>query len=182
MAKATGTTAALDGLNMSPEPAPAPAQQLSLLPKPLLEGQEADFSPAAEPVEPRQGPGRPPGSKNRATKDVVSYLEGLNVKRPLVVLGRLWSMKPKAMVAKGYAKTVPEAVRLIAQTAIAGLPYVEHKQPVAVDLNGKGIFQLVIGDVSTADQDSIDDGLSVVLDLVANKIEVGEKVEGKSDG
>jgi hypothetical protein len=139
--KSTGVKSALRiAMDSTPPPPPA-ARQLPLLapPEPVE---------AAGPKEPPRGPGRPPGSINRRTKDFADYL----LKRyadPREVLAVMYSRTPAQFAAeigikKPSAEQLIEIIRLQKSCAEAVAPYVASKMPVAVEVSSKGIVQLVI--------------------------------------
>ena len=179
----TGVRRALDlrdTLALKPE---RRAVQLALLPRPAEEGAKppVDRQEAEVVAEPERGPGRPPGARNRRTQDLVKYVTAKGYGLPIERLAQLYSSDPAQLVL-AFNISYAEALEVIKSAAIACLPYLHQKQPVSVDIEGKGTFQLIIGDIGQADPEEIEEGFSLVLDLQANTIESGEKEEGKSDG
>lgn len=169
-----GIAAALE-LTGAGEPPREDAEQLALLPslaeKPHLGGQEAESGDDA----PRRG-GRPKGARNKRTKEIVDYISG-QYGFPLERLAQLYSGDPAKLAEKFHIKK-KDALALMKDAAVACLPYMHQKQPVSVDVAGKGTFQLVVGQVADAQLDeATEDGLSLVLDLPAEVVETPDKSE-----
>ena len=159
------------------EPPVSEAEQLPLLPdmrpKPDPDRQEAEVSG-------ERGPGRPPGARNKRTQKMVEYITN-HYGSPLDRLAQLYSADP-AELAKKYKIKIEHALELMKSAAVAALPYVEQKRPISVDIEGKGTFQLIIGDVGQGDLDQAnEEGFSVVIDAQAELVEDDEKDQGKSD-
>ncbi len=153
------------------EPPREDAEQLALLPslaeKPHLGGQETESGDDA----PRRG-GRPKGARNKRTVEMVRYLES-RYGPPLERLAQLYSADPKELARQHHIK-VKDALALMKDAAVAALPYMHQKQPVSVDVEGKGTFQLIVGQVADAELEQAEDGFSVVLDLA---VETPDKSE-----
>lgn len=176
-----GMTAAIEATGPGEPPELAWPMQLTLLPSlrtaPAgdIDRQEGQVSGG------ERGRGRPPGSRNRATQEMVDYLAAKGYGMPLERLAQIYSADPVLLAAE-LGLTRGDAIDLICKAASAALPYVHRKQPVAVDMQGKGMLQLVIGDVGQAPIDAADDhGLSVVLDAIAAATETPE-ISPFSDG
>lgn len=162
-----------------------PAEQLSLLAppegsEPHVGGQETEVSNA--PPAPR-GPGRPPGARNKATRAMASYLND-RYRTPLEQLAKVTHVNPVTF-ARGMANaelmSFDDAMRWWRDCTVAQLPYRHSKQPVAVDVEGKGQFQLVIGDVADAVADeAAEQGVSIIIDCQAQEMGEPEK-EGAPD-
>jgi len=170
-----GLTAAIEDLGTGEPPATLVERrqrQLALLPE--LEGDRADADQGEGP----RGPGRPKGSRNRRTQEWTDYLGG-RYGTPLERLAQLYSSDPHAL-AQAFGVKIEVAIEVMKASAIAALPYMHQKQPMSVDVHGKGRMVVVLGhiDGDEADQ-AAEDGLSMVLDLVAT---APEKSDGNSDG
>lgn len=91
----------------------------------------------------RQGPGRRPGSQNKASKDIAKYFVG-KYGHPLDALGQIMTTPTDVLVEQlklaqgGEAKHKPvramDAMMLRIKAADIALPYIASKQPMAVDL------------------------------------------------
>jgi len=90
-----------------------------------------------------RGPGRPKGSRNKRTDEWVDYL--LRGRRPpLLVLAETYS-RPVDQLAKELSITKGEAFKLQLLAAKELAPYVHQKQPLAVQVDARGVVTLVIG-------------------------------------
>jgi hypothetical protein len=128
----SGLSAAVDHLlEMGPTQAAggSPAQ-LSLLP-----------SAVVEPVA-RSGPGRPAGAVNKRTLDMAAYIRA-RYPSPLVFLAEAYS-RPVARLAEELGIDKHKAFQLQLAAAEKLAPYVEQKQPMAVQVNAAGEVTLVI--------------------------------------
>lgn len=172
----SGIAAALDRVGTGEAPtslAERRQRQLALLPG--LEGDQA--ADQVDQGDGPRGPGRPAGARNKRTQEWVDYLGG-RYGTPLERLAQLYSANPGELAAAHGIKVI-EALDIMKSAAIAALPYMHQKQPVSVDVTGKGRMVLVLGSVGEDDAErAAEDGLSMVLDLVA---EPSEKSEGNSD-
>jgi hypothetical protein len=90
----------------------------------------------------RRGPGRPPGARNRSTLAMMEYLQS-RYRSPLVGLAETYSRPVDDLVAELGCKKL-EAVNLQIEAMKASLPYWHAKQPVAVQIDGKGLVTLII--------------------------------------
>ena len=138
---------------------------------------EAD---APMPMESRgiSGPkgGRPKGARNKSTEEWREYLLG-RYRSPLVVLMELYSRTPQELAKElglyvinegELVKDVNgdpmlatgEAFKRQLEAAIAALPYLHQKQPIAIEASGKSAGMLVIGHIEGVANG--DDGTIVV--------------------
>lgn len=104
--------------------------------------QERDLfgeTPAAE-----RGPGRPPGAPNRITEQQAALIRASG-KSPLAFLAEVWRNE-----SFGRDDRI--------KAAVAALPYVHKRQPIAVDLTNHQRITLVIGDVASDLPDGTDAG------------------------
>lgn len=108
---------------------PAEVEQLDLL--------------GLEPV-PNRAPGRPPGARNRRTERMVEFLLA-RYPDPREVLLQM-AATPVGELAATLRCTQLEAFQEKRQAAIAVLPYVAARQPVAIDLTTRGLVHLTIED------------------------------------
>lgn len=116
------------------------ADQLALIPT---------DRPAQDPAavrEARGKRGRPKGARDRKTQELVAYLKS-KYRHPLEALAEAWS-RPVAVLAAELGCDKVKAYELQQEAAKASLPYWASKQPVAVSLEGKGVVQLIIGEVA----------------------------------
>lgn len=121
------------------EQAPAEAaEQLALPALPL----EPSVAVGEDGQELRRGPGRPPGARNRSTLAMLEYLQS-RYQSPLVALAETYSRPVADLVAELGCKKL-EAVNLQIEAMKASLPYWHAKQPVAVQIDGRGLVTLII--------------------------------------
>lgn len=177
-AKKAGLTAAIEATGAGDVPERPAAMQLTLLPS-LRSAPEGDIDRQEDEVSGgERGRGRPAGSRNRATQEMIDYLAAKGYGQPLERLAQLYSADP-VVLAYEQNLTRAEALDLVVKAAIAALPYVHRKQPVAVDMQGKGMLQLVIGDVGQKVVDEADaHGFSIVLDASAAIPEISQIIDG----
>ena len=89
-----------------------------------------------------RGPGRPKGSRNKRTDEWVDYL--LRGRRPpLLVLAETYS-RPVDQLADELSITKGEAFKLQLLAAKELAPYVHQKQPLAIQVDERGVVRLVI--------------------------------------
>lgn len=135
-----GTKAAVDAaMQATGGGLPAESEQLGLL-DPLAPAGE----PPAASIEGqlRQGPGRRPGSRNRRTQEIVDYLMA-KYPMPLEGLLRIASMSIDEL--RGELKcTAFEAGQERRLAMIAALPYLNQRQPIAVDVTNHKFVHLTI--------------------------------------
>ncbi|MGH8136194.1 MAG: hypothetical protein ACRER4_07580, partial [Steroidobacteraceae bacterium] len=113
---------------------PAP-MQLPLLAPPEP---EAD---AAEPVEAGK-PGRPKGALNKRTQAFADHLLR-QYRSPLEVMAAIYS-RPVERLAGELGCSLLEAARLQFDCSKELAPYIHSKMPVAIDMQGKPGFELVL--------------------------------------
>lgn len=120
-----------------PEP---DAEQLPLLPLPLK-----DIGEDGQLVEgPPRRAGRPPGARNKRTEAWLEWF-GARYRMPLEMLGQMIS-RDKEVLAKELGCSKLDAFKLQCEAARALLPYCHQKQPVAVQIDGASLVQLIIED------------------------------------
>lgn len=115
----------------------------------------------AEPVAavevPSRGPGRPKGSRNRRTEETVAWLKGKYGRGPLELLFERIFADPAELASQLGMKrgdVWAEQNRL----AIAALPFVEQKMPVAVDMKTSRTIKVVLTDVDEGEEEGSDGG------------------------
>lgn len=163
----SGLQTAIEAIGVGQAPT-AGAEQLPLLPLPLVDSEAAIAEAAVH-----RGPGRPAGSRNKRTEEWVDYILG-RYRSPLVVLAETYS-RPVQELAKELGCTKAEAFDRQQAAARAILPYVHQEQPKALQLDGRGMMQLVIETGDYGEVEAADDG-SIVLEAVAGPGE-GESEE-----
>jgi len=124
------------------EPLGAQSEHAGLQPGPGDGGVSEAGAQSEGEVDARRGPGRPPGATNRRTQDWVDYILA-RYRSPLIVLAEMFS-RPVGQLAKELDCTRAEALRYQIAAAKELAPYVHAKMPVAVQIDGKGVVQLVI--------------------------------------
>lgn len=139
-----GLGAALDAVGG--EITPLVLGKAEQMPLPIIVEPEPAFAEASagegQAVEGRRGPGRPKGSRNKRTDEWVDYL--LRGRRPpLLVLAETYS-RPVEQLATELSITKGEAFKLQLLAAKELAPYVHQKQPLAVQVDARGVVTLVI--------------------------------------
>lgn len=94
------------------------------------------FTAEAEKLGVTRGPGRPAGSRNRSSDDVVRYLQATR-RSPLLALQDVVDMGPLG-VRRAFGLKPAEAADFWRKCADSLAPYVAKKQPQAVELSGEG--------------------------------------------
>jgi len=112
------------------------AEQLALLPTPAA----IEEAGAPDDVAERAGPGRPPGSRNRRTEDMVRFVLGSR-RHPMLFLADTYT-RPTKDIAAQLNCTMEEAYKLQLVAAKELLPYVASKMPVAAEIDDKGELHL----------------------------------------
>lgn len=115
-----------------------------------------------------RGVGRPPGALNKRTSDWTDHILA-NYQSPLVFLAKTFSRPVELLAAElGASKADAFALQIDAAKNLA--PYVHQKQPLAVNVDGRGVIQLILetpGEAGAAGQ--LDAGSGPLLDIVANQ-------------
>lgn len=175
------TAIATVGAGEAPEVA---AEQLALLP--AMRGETV-----AEPVASGERRiGRPPGARNRRTKEMVDWLlNARGLKPPLEFLLELLDKSTIELIELGVK--AEDALKLKVHAATAALPYVHQKQPMAVEAVGKTAGLLVLpGEGGTAEEQAAEMGFD--LEILPNEKAVayqqlsdaafGQSDESQSEG
>lgn len=141
------------------------AEQLPLLP--LSEPEEGAVATSR-----RLGPGRPKGSLNRKTGDMLRYLQR-RYPSPLEVLAQTWS-RPVQDLADELGIKPAAALDIQQRAAIAALPYFHEKRPVAVDVTSGGRPLLILGDLSAEDRAGLaqllgDDAIEIEAEIISQE-------------
>lgn len=121
-----------------------------------------------ETIEQGRGRGRPPGARNKATEEQRRLILATG-QSPLAYLASIWRDDNRLTKDRVAA-------------AIAALPYIHRKQPVAVDLKGGGLvkLELVVPDFSELGfGEELDDG---ALELQGTVIDEPDENDSKSKG
>lgn len=95
-----------------------------------------------EAVDLRRGRGRPPGSRNKSTKEWTAYILS-RYRSPLIALANLSQANP-ADLARELECDQVEALRLIISAAVNLAPYLHQKQPLAVQGSATALFTVMI--------------------------------------
>jgi hypothetical protein len=95
-----------------------------------------------EPEREQKGVGRPAGSRNKRTQEWTEYLLS-RFRSPLLVLAETYS-RPVADLAAELGVTRAEAFALQLAAAKELAPYLHQRQPLAVNLDGKGVMALTL--------------------------------------
>lgn len=158
------------------------------------------------PLAPAAGPetrkaGRPAGSRNRSTSEWVNFFLSQN-RSPLSVLGNIVSQPLEQLVdqlqtmadkhavlrvgeAGGMSVAVArisplEVLKLQRDAAVALLPYIHRKQPMAVEIEQKQRGVVLIGDLDVTDLGD-DDDLALPLPPIVENQQVTVSSDAKSD-
>ena len=131
-------------------------EQLALIPEAAPTGDEA------------RGPGRPPGAKNRATRQTAEWFLARFIS-PLQGAGALitdYFRDPAKFCAENGLDRA-DALKLVAQLMRDVAPYVHRRQPIALESGGGGVaFALVMAPPEAQDAE-----ISDVIDLDALSFE-----------
>lgn len=163
MSDPKGTKAAVDQL-MAGATLPATAEQLGLL-DPVAPPGEV---PSAVLDGARRG--RPPGSRNRRTQEIVDYLTS-KYPLPLEGLLRMAAMSIEEIVAE-LGCTKLEAQQEKRQAWIATLPYIHQRQAIAVDVTNHKMVHLTIVEGSDEPGAEGDDDVVTVQATIVSVQEV----------
>lgn len=98
------------------------------------DGPEGAQGPATQLLERRRGPGRPPGSPNKATADLRRFLLA-RFKHPVVALAEVYSIPTDALAA-ALGIEPRDALTLQIRAAAEVAPYVDSKMPAKVAVTG----------------------------------------------
>lgn len=111
---------------------------------PLIPVAVDDDEDEAATQEPRSGGrgGRPKGSRNRSTEAWREFLAH-RYRSPLEVMAEIYSRSVGELVAE-IGCTKLEALTLQLRAAAESAPYWHQKQPMAMQIDGKGVVQLVL--------------------------------------
>lgn len=138
--------------------AAVPADQLPLL---GVEPLEDEGGNSVDPGTRARG-GRPKGARNKRTEAWLDFLEA-RYRSPLVVLAEAWS-RPVDVLQAELGCTRLEAYALQQQAAIASAPYWHAKQPLALQVEGKGVVQLILEAPSAAGIPAQNGGEGMILE------------------
>lgn len=142
------------------------AQQLSLLGPPAPETMQRvreELGPLAGEMtvlaEARKR-GRPKGALNRRTKDFREYMLRFG-RHPALTLMEIQNTAPEILVERSRMLDTPkrqlsygDAQQLRMRAAEALMPFMESKQPVAIELSADGDFNLIIPGVNLSEADA----------------------------
>jgi hypothetical protein len=118
---------------------------------PTDEAQQLDLIGAEKPEEfaariERRGPGRPPGARNKRTQEWAEFLLARNAS-PLEVLMQIANARVDDLARQLGCKRL-EALQEKRLAAIALVPYLHQKMPLAVDLTNRNVVYLTINETS----------------------------------
>lgn len=113
-------------------------------------------------------PGRPAGSLNRRTVEIADYLLS-RYTSPLEKLAQI-AVSPVDELSASLGCTKLEALQEIRLCAIALVPFLHSKMPLAVDVTNRKVIHLVIGEIPGGDPNVGGGGVGLaheIIDLVA---------------
>jgi hypothetical protein len=96
----------------------------------------------------KRGRGRPRGSQNRASKDLANYLLSMGYRDPALNLADMANSTPADLAAELGCDPL-DAISLILKANAELLPYFHAKRPQQVEVNGKVLGIMVIGEMAT---------------------------------
>lgn len=130
--------------------------------------------------EARKRRGRPKGARNRRTEDFRRYILKFG-RHPALTMMEIQNTPPEVLMERSKMLDVPKnrlsynAAQALRLRAAEGLmPFIESKQPVAVELSADGDFNLIIPGVNVSESDAAAaaEG-SFVLDADYDEVEEG---------
>lgn len=134
-----------------------------LLPEEMLAAQERlgpNAGTTAVLAEARRGRGRPKGSRNKRSSDFAAYILSHGT-HPAITMMQIQSTPPEVLVERSRQidpvkrrMSYADAQALRTRCAEGLLPYIESKKPVAVEIDAKGDFNLLIPGVNISDDDA----------------------------
>lgn len=186
-----GLTAALALIGTGAAPAAEPAGEQAG----LFDQDATDAPMPFKPVDRTGRPGRPAGAKNRRTEEWVQYLLS-RYRSPLVMLLEMASRSPKDLARElelyvyheGIAirdvtgepvLATGEAFKAQVAAAIAALPYLHQKLPLAIDVKTPERGLLVIGELNV---NAGEQGLALPLAPIEQNQRVIDATAVQSDG
>ena len=146
--------------------------QLPLLPL-REDGSAVDEATDPSDGEVSRGPGRPPGARNRRTQEWVDYILS-KYPSPLEALASTYA-RPVEALAKELNCSRADAYKIQQQAAVNLAPYIHQKQPMAMQIEGKGMVQLIIQGVDDAEDIPAVNDDSLVIE---GTVEPGPEGEG----
>lgn len=147
----SGMATAVEQL-MDEQPADRRAEQLSMLPSDV----------AADDAAKQVQRGRPAGSPNRSTSDMVAWILATG-EHPLMFLAKTFR-QPVAQLASEAQCTLEKAKLMQIDAAKNLAPYVSSKMPIAVEVDARGEVSLVISTVPIGSAGPVLDN-AVVIDV-----------------
>lgn len=104
--------------------------------------------------------GRPKGARNRRTKDFREYILKFG-RHPALTMMEIQNTPPEVLVERSKMIDTPkrqlsygDAQQLRMRAAEGLMPFIESKQPVAVELSADGDFNLIIPGVNVSAEDA----------------------------
>ncbi|MFA5580517.1 MAG: hypothetical protein WDA25_01030 [Paracoccaceae bacterium] len=159
---------------------PPPAVQARL---PLADADALGMALQVQPVRgqavgPARRVGRPKGSRNRRSEELVRFILKQH-SHPLLVLAQTYS-RPVHVLAAELGCTPLEAFQLQQRAAVELAPYIESKKPVAVQVDQR-VIQLTIheGDAAGGGAGAASNGMEMTLTLADGAGEENQEVSGK---
>jgi|SRR6185312_17440671 len=125
----------------------------------------------------RHSPGRPVGARNKRSEQVARFIVE-EIGDPLLVLAQL-AVMPAEELAVAANCTTMEALVEKRLAAIAILPFVHRRQPLAVDLTNHSVVHLSIHTGDTASPASGEGGVTLLGSVVT--IEENQEVSDAPD-
>lgn len=160
-----------------PEP---PAHQMPLFPSDRLDELADDAAGRqAQYREPRRGPGRPPGAKNKRTTDWIGYLER-RYPSPLITLAEMRS-RPARQLAEELGCKPLEAAALQVRCADIEAPYWHGKKPIDVNIQGQRPMLVMTDPNAWLASFEAQCEAGEILDMTAVRVRSAEMFEGEQN-
>jgi hypothetical protein len=166
MAEATGIAAVLAEADLTGAPPGAEAEQLDLCDLLGLPAARLGSVTFADQV---RGRGRPAGARNKRTVEWANYLTR-RYGSPLEVLAQIATTSVTEL-RDSLACSALEALGEKRLAAIALLPYIHQRQPLAVDLTNRQVVYLSILDAAAAEPGAGDEGDMTLIGALVNIVE-----------
>lgn len=117
-------------------------------------------------VAPKRGPGRPPGSPNRQTRQMAGLLRARGYRDPWEFLAALYTTPTRDLMRAIGAEDAEKIVEVQRKAASEVMKYTYSPMPVAVEHTGEGgrpVVAVMLGGAGPGDAAKVVDGLSLPI-------------------